>query len=393
MMSSRSVGAPPVAGGAPCVPWLLHMSRRETERILGAIRNARHARRRVALATIVRVRGSAYRREGARILVRDDGWYECLLSGGCLEPAVAEAASRVIATGTPIVIPYDLEEDSVWGVGIGCSGAVDIYIERVDDDAVTAAWLDALERAEPAVLVRRLAGGSGRLFVGEPASQGTLGSAGLDAEAERIARARLQALWPESGTDWIGEVELFFEVNGAPPELVIFGAGSDAEPLARYGWELGFAMTIVDVREALLTAARFPHAALVSSHFSRFQQAVRLTDRSSVVIMNHHLERDRESLRFALASDASYIGVLGPRTRFAKLTSALASEGVVLDDDALQRVRSPIGLAVGAETPEEIALSILGEVLALQRGFDGGFLAGRAASLHRVRSTSALARS
>jgi xanthine/CO dehydrogenase XdhC/CoxF family maturation factor len=109
--------------------------------------------------------------------------------------------------------------------------------------------------------------------------------------------------------------------------------------------------------------------------------------------MNHHLERDRESLRFALSSDASYVGVLGPRTRFQKLTSALEAEGWIVDAASLSHVRSPIGLAIGAETPEEIALSILGEVLALQRGFGGGVLAGRTASLHRARSTSALARS
>ncbi|HET7221289.1 MAG TPA: XdhC family protein [Vicinamibacterales bacterium] len=369
------------------------MNRRETERILGAIRSARQAGQRVALATIVRVRGSAYRREGARILVRDDGSYECLLSGGCLEPAVAEAAARVISTGTPVVIQYDLEEDSVWSVGIGCSGAVDIYIERVDADAVTAAWLDALGRAEPAVLVRRLPGGEGRLLVKDRTLAGTLGAAALDGDAAAHARERLRATWPESGTEWIAGVELFFEVSDTPPELVIFGAGSDAEPLVRYAWDLGFAITVVDVREAFLSAGRFPHASLVSSHFSRFQETVRLTRRSFVVIMNHHLERDRESLRFAVGSDAPYIGVLGPQTRFQKLTTALDAEGFVLDAAARARVRSPVDLALGAETPEEIALSILGEMIALQRGFDGGFLAGRAASLHRSRSSSAFARS
>ena len=372
---------------------VLDMSRRETERILGAVGAARQAGQRVALATIVRVRGSAYRREGTRILVREDGSYECLLSGGCLEPAVADAAARVIATGAPAIIQYDLEEDSIWSVGIGCSGAVDIYIERLDDDLVTAAWLDVLERAEPAVLVRRLPDGVGRLLDRESTSAGTLGTAALDDEASGYARERLRAPWPESGTEWIGGAELFFDVNGAPPDLVVFGAGSDAEPLVRHGWDLGFSATVVDAREAFLNAVRFPHATLVSSHFSRFPERVRLTGRSSVVIMNHHLERDRESLRFALKSAAVYIGVLGPQTRFQKLTNALEADGFALDASALSRVRSPAGLALGAETPEEIALAILGEVLALQRGFDGGFLAGRAASLHRPRSSTALARS
>jgi xanthine/CO dehydrogenase XdhC/CoxF family maturation factor len=174
---------------------------------------------------------------------------------------------------------------------------------------------------------------------------------------------------------------------------VVFGANSDAEPLVRYAWDLGFSVTVVDVREALLDGSRFPHAALVASHFSRFRETVRLTDRSVVVIMNHHLERDRESLRFALESNAAYVGALGPRSRFQKLVAALEADGFQADAAAWSRVRSPIGLAVGADTPEEIAVSILGEVLALQRGFGGGFLAGRSMSLHRARSSSALARS
>src|SRR5262245_476240 len=94
------------------------MNRRETERILEAIRDARQARQRVALATLIRIRGSAYRREGTRILIREDGSYECLLSGGCLEPAVADAAANVIASGRPTIIEYDLEEDSVWSIGV-----------------------------------------------------------------------------------------------------------------------------------------------------------------------------------------------------------------------------------------------------------------------------------
>ena len=369
------------------------MTRRETERILDAIRGVHAAGQRAALATVVRIRGSAYRREGAQIVVRDDGTFECLLSGGCLEPAVVEAASNVIATGVPVVAQYDLEEDSVWSLGIGCSGAVDILIERVEDDAVTRAWLEVLERAEPGVLVRPLAGSRERLLVRETEVLGTLGSAALDRAAAARAAERLHARYPRAGTEPVDGTELFFEVSQPPPELVIFGAGYDAVPLAREAWELGFTVSVVDVRDAFLSRDRFAHAALVSAHFTRFPDAVRLTPRSFVVIMNHHVERDRECLRFALGSPAPYVGVLGPRSRFEKLSSQLQADGFVPEPAALARVRSPVGLALGAETPEEIAVSILGEIIALQRGFDGGFLAGRETSLHRAPERSAVARS
>ncbi len=369
------------------------MNRRETERILSAIRSARAVGARAALATVVRVRGSAYRREGARILVREDGSYECQLSGGCLEPAVADAAAQVIATGRASLKEYDLEEDSVWSLGVGCSGSVDIFIERLEDDPLSRAWLDVLDKAEPAVMVKPLSESDARLLVREDDSAGSLGSPSLDIDAIGRARHRLRAVFPQSGPERMGDTELFFDVSMPPPELVIFGAGSDAEPLERQAWDLGFSVSVVDARSAFLTAERFPHARLVCAHFTRFGELVRLTGRSFVVIMNHHLERDRESLRFAIESPAAYIGVLGPRSRYARLLGGLREDGYVPEAAKATRVRNPVGLALGAETPEEIATSILGEILALQRGFAGGFLDGRETSLHRAVESSALARS
>src|SRR5262245_55910671 len=141
------------------------MDRRETERLLDLIRQANSSGEPAAIATVVRVHGSAYRREGARMVVRRNGSYECALSGGCLEPTVAEAAARVIATGVPAIVSYDLADDSIWGLGIGCSGAVDIRIERIEDDSATRAWLEALDRGDAAALATALSGTSGRMLV------------------------------------------------------------------------------------------------------------------------------------------------------------------------------------------------------------------------------------
>jgi xanthine/CO dehydrogenase XdhC/CoxF family maturation factor len=370
------------------------MDRRETERLLGVIRQARAANERLALATVVRVKGSAYRREGTRMVVRQNGTYECALSGGCLEPAVAGAAAHVIATGEPIIATYDLADDSVWGLGIGCSGAVDIRIERLEDDAITREWLTILERGEAAVLVTPLSGVSGRMIVrSTQAFVGELTNRVLEQEVIARADKRLRTAYPQSGSEWIAGAEIFFEVATRPPELAVFGAGHDAVPVSQLAWMLGFAVTVIDVREAFLSPDRFPGAALVCAHFSQFADKVHLRTGSFVLVMNHHVERDRESLRFSLESDAAYIGVLGPRLRYEKLLADLAQQGYVAASSKLSRVRSPVGLSLGAETPQEVAVSILGEMLALRRGFEGGFLSGSMGSLHRPADRRLLARS
>jgi xanthine dehydrogenase accessory factor len=370
------------------------MHRRETERLLVAIRQAQAAPVRVALATVVRVKGSAYRREGTRMLVRPNGTYAGALSGGCLEPSVAEAALRVIETGEPRIVSYDLADDSLWGLGMGCSGAVDVRIERLDDGAMTRQWLDVLERGDRAVLATPLSGTSGRLLVRAAGEiVGGLGESAIEQQATAHARALLGAPFPRSGPEQIGGSEVFFEISTPPPDLVIFGAGHDTVPLAQQATMLDFAVTIVDVRAAYLTVDRFPAATLVSAHFSQFADAVRLGAGSFVLVMNHHVERDQESLRVALDSEAAYVGVLGPRSRYQMLLAGLAAQGYVSSASSLSRVRSPVGLSLGAETPEEVAVSILGEILAIRRGFEGGFLSGSVGSLHRPEDRRILASS
>ena len=369
------------------------MDRRESERLLEVIRQARAAGEPAALATVVRVKGSAYRREGTRMFVRQNGTYECSLSGGCLEPTVAEAAARVIATGEPVIVSYDLADDSVWGLGIGCSGAVDIRIERLEDDAITHGWLTILERGDAAVLVTPLSGVSGRMIVGGVGVIGGLSDAGVEQEATGRARERLRAPYPASGPESIGGAEVFYEITMPPPDLVIFGAGHDAAPVAQLAWMLGFAVTVVDVREAFLAPDRFPGATLACAHFSQFADRVKPRAGAFMLVMNHHVERDQESLRFSLESDAVYIGVLGPRSRYEKLLAGLAAQGYAPDASAITRVHSPVGLSLGAETPHEVAVSILGEILAIRRGFAGGFLSGSVRSLHRPENRRLLASS
>jgi xanthine/CO dehydrogenase XdhC/CoxF family maturation factor len=240
--------------------------------------------------------------------------------------------------------------------------------------------LHLLGRNEAGVLVTPLSGASGRLLVqADGQVVGTLSDSVLQSRVVAEALDRSRASDARSSAEHAGPAEVFYEVSPSLPRLVVFGAGDDAVPLTALAWQLGFGVTVVDVREAFLTSDRFPHAARVSAHSMQFSALVPLDARSFVVVMNHHLERDRESLRFALGSDARYIGVLGPRARYRRLVAGFNWP----TDSIRSRVRSPIGLALGAETPEEIAVSVMGEILAVRRGFGGGFLDGREDSLHR----------
>ena len=268
---------------------------------------------------------------------------------------------------------YDLANDSVWGLGIGCSGAVDIRIERVEDDPITNEWLAILERGEEAVLVTPLSGVSGRMIVrGTREIVGGLSDASIQQDARLQSIERLSGRYPHSGAEHVRTAELFYEVTVRPPALTIFGAGHDAAPVAQLAWTLGCAVTVVDVREAFLSAERFPGATLVHAHFSEFAHKVALHADSLVLVMNHHLERDRESLRFGLESSARYIGVLGPRSRYERLLAGLADR-VTHPSRAgcdTSGVRSAFHSALNAA---EIAIAILAEIVALRRGFEGGF--------------------
>ncbi|WP_135228408.1 XdhC family protein [Deinococcus fonticola] len=358
------------------------MNAAETRLFLAALRAALSRGQETAIATVVGVRGSAYRREGTRMLVLDDASQVCMLSGGCLEAEVVEVALEVIRTGTPSLTHYDLSEDATWGLGIGCGGSVDVRVERVDmNDPVMGAWLDVLGGGGAAVLAVPLQGAGKILVRSDGAVLGQLGP-GLHDFAVTAALERLGLREPRAVTLHAPDGQaVFLDVNTPPPPLVIYGAGHDAMPLSAQAHALGYDVHVIDPREAYLTPARFPGAVLHSlapEELAEFSMPAR----AQVIVMNHHLDRDRLCLHHALKSGAEYVGVLGPRSRAQDLLDALRAEGVTFTEVEMSRLRSPIGLRIGAEAPEEVALSVLAELMAWRRGYDGGFLNGHAGRIH-----------
>ncbi|GGM02949.1 XdhC family protein [Deinococcus aerophilus] len=366
------------------------MNAAETRALLTALNAALDRGQRAAFATVVGVQGSAYRREGTRMLVLDDGAQVCMLSGGCLEAEVVEVALEVIRTGTPTVTHYDLSEDATWGLGIGCGGSVDVRVERVNpQDPVTAAWLSALRGGEPAALAVPLTG-EGRMFIPPGgAVTGGLSPAALQEFAVTVARERLTSLEPRAVTVTAPDgTPVFIDVNTPPPVLVLYGAGHDALPLARGAHDLGYEVHVIDPRAAYLTPGRFPGATL---HDLAPEELDRFTPpaRAHLMIMNHHLDRDRTCLHHALKSGAAYVGVLGPLSRAQGLLEELVAGGVTFSAAELGRLRAPVGLRLGAEAPEEVALSILAELMAWRRGYDGSFLSGHAGRIHDAQTHAA----
>ena len=358
------------------------MDSSELELIWQGLETARVSGQRAALCTVVRVRGSAYRREGAKMLVLEDGHHVCMLSGGCLESEVALAAQQVIADGQPRTVSYDLSEEVVWGLGIGCGGSVDVLIQVLD--AELTAWLGTLRTGELSIAATVMSSDSSIERVTVAADGQLEGDLAPELRSGILAVAlqMMGSLYPRSITRRVAGVDVFFDASSPPPALVVFGAGHDAVPLVARALEIGWAVSVVDTRAVFLTSERFGAARLINPGV-RFEFP--LPDKAFCIVMNHHLERDRSSLRFALQSDAAFVGVLGPRTRYMDMLQALRKDGFTPTPMQLTQVRNPIGLDIGAESPSEVALSVMAELIAVRRGFAGGVLNGLEGKIHAAR--------
>jgi xanthine dehydrogenase accessory factor len=361
--------------------------------VLGAIESLSARGERMALATIVAVRGSTYRRPGARLLVPEDGAPIGNISGGCLEGDVADAARIVMEEGRARLAGWDLtaDDDAVWGLGLGCNGAIEVFIEPADRAAEVAhALRAALEEERPISVVTVLESGTeavapGARIVARPGGEveGTLGDPGLDAEAAAAARDLLGAERSEIRT-FTGEVRAFVEVLEPPLRLLVCGAGHDAIPLVRTAAGIGWSPVVVDDRPAFLTPERFPEAAtfVTLEEPSQVAKLAPIDGRTCVVVMTHNFLRDKEYLRTLLTTPAAYIGMLGPAARTQRLVMELEDEGAEIGDADRSRIHGPAGLDLGAEGPEEIAHAIVAEIVAFRHARGGGFLRDRPGPIH-----------
>ncbi len=361
--------------------------------VLEAIESLSARGERMALATIVAVRGSTYRRPGARLLVPEEGAPIGNISGGCLEGDVADMARVVMDEGSARLAGWDLtaDDDAVWGLGLGCNGAIEVFIEPAEQAAEVAhALRAALEEEHPISVVTVLesedeAVAPGARIVVRPHGdhEGSLGLSVVDAEAIIAARELLVDERSEVRTFEHG-VRAFVEVLEPPLRLLVCGAGHDAIPLVRAARGIGWNPIVVDDRPGFLNEERFPEAAgfVPVEAPEHLAKTAAIDRRTHVVVMTHNFLRDKEYLRSLLDSEAGYIGMLGPSARTQRVLMELGDEGVEISDADRERIHGPAGLDLGAEGPEEIAQAIVAEIVAARHGRAGGFLKERPGPIH-----------
>ncbi len=365
--------------------------------IVTAFQSSVKSGRPVALATVVHVSGSTYRRPGAKMLFSEQGRLAGLINAACLESDLSERARKVIASGRPELINYDTTspDDIVFGLGLGCNGTVEILMEPgqrptlADKFGVFDRCLAKSEQNAVATVIS--AGRAGGIQVGDfvafdqqrrPA--GTLAESQLTSDI--LAKCELGdgATYAESTIPFEGgSVRIFIEVLSPPLPLVIFGAGPDSLPLVDAAKLLGWNVTVVDHRPAYASKQNVPNAdSILLSEPEQFSDHIKLSERHIAVVMTHNFDKDRRLLRVLLQSPCRYVGLLGPTAKFQTLLENLKREGFKPDEEQLGKLHAPIGLDIGAETPEEIAVSIISEIKAVLAGRRGGFLRDRSGPIH-----------
>ncbi len=326
----------------------------------------------LVLATIVHTLGSTYRKAGAQMLIAADGRAAGLLSGGCLEPDLIQRAHLVLADGGARIAQYDTRtsDDLIWGIGLGCEGAMTILLTRLDHehDYQPFAFIDLSRRQH---LAAKFA-----LVIQSRSERFPLGAAFWPDSAPAAPRLVGEALDPLPGQHdrdppAVLEAEdaqfLILPVT-LPPRLLVLGAGPDALPLVRIAALLEWQVTVFDHRPAYAVPDRFPQAhRVVSRPATELELELRQGHYQAAVVMSHHLPSDLRYLQALAAGNVPYIGLLGPAPRRVRLMSELGERAAALAG----RLYGPVGLDIGADTPETIALAIVAEIQAILAGRSG----------------------
>jgi xanthine dehydrogenase accessory factor len=340
------------------------------------------------LVTVVDVQGSSYRLPGARMLIGEGGEMLGTVSGGCLEADVLERASRVLQSGTAEVFRYDTtaQEDSVFSLNMGCRGVIRILLERPKQD-----FIDFCRRLyqtrRDGLAATLISAKTESIQIGERLifDEGNLVKNDFSAEiTENLLPECLSVLQEKKSKLFENNFgEFFLEFIPSPVSLIIFGAGADAIPVADAAKNLGWRVCVVDHRAAFANRERFRAAdEIILTRAENLDKNLAIDENTVAVVMSHNYEHDKNTLRFLLASDARYVGALGPKRRTENILREWREAGVDFSARQLEKLYAPIGLDIGGDTPESIALAIVAEIKSVLANRGGGFLRRRGGSIY-----------
>jgi xanthine/CO dehydrogenase XdhC/CoxF family maturation factor len=362
----------------------------EQNAIITAYHSAKIQETKVALATVVQVDGSAYRRPGARMLITEAGELTGAISGGCLEGDALRKAQTVIFQQESMLVTYDTtdEDDQKFGIGLGCNGIIQVLIEPIDfeDELNPVALLEiAISDRNSGILAtifsvqnaRSAQIGTRFLWKEKVSNKKTIG---IEVELLRKIEANLNL---NSGSQIIqisASHAVFYELIQAPIRLLLFGAGNDAIPLAHLAKLVGIDVVLIDGRASQATLVRFPSVESIRvAPAETALEGIEIDSRTVALLMTHNFEYEVQVLENLLPMQLAYLGILGPRKKSDKLRERLESKGLDLN---WKNVYGPIGLDIGAENSSEIALAALAEIKAVLAGKNGTFLRAKQGPIH-----------
>ncbi|MFN5091242.1 MAG: XdhC family protein [Bacteroidota bacterium] len=371
---------------------------KEIREIINAYNKARKNEKRLALATLVHLNGSSYRRPGARMIVDEEGQLTGAISGGCLEGDALRKAVFCIHTQIPKLVVYDTsdEEDATIGIQLGCSGIIQVLFEPIDEnDPLNPIELlkKAIHKRQNTVLVT--------LYAPQIKKGDTVGTSMLLEDSGEFHNNSTFQLVPDTLMQDIKETltikkssfksynlndytfNAFLSFISPPISLVIVGAGNDAIPLQSIAETLGWEVTIVDGRHTYAKIERFSSACqIIVSKPEKVLQQIPIDEKSVFVLMTHNYNYDYAILKALLDKNIPYIGALGPKKKLDNMITDLKAENIFLNERQKNILYGPVGLELGAETPAEIALSITAEIMSVMHNKKGGSLRNLLTEIH-----------
>jgi xanthine dehydrogenase accessory factor len=375
--------------------WGSYLSMKEIIDIVAAYGEAVKSGKKTALATVVLVEGSAYRRAGARMLITEDGQLTGAISGGCLEGDALRKARMVILQQEPLLVTYDTmdDDDAKLGVGLGCNGIIHILIEPINDNQINPITLlkAVISSRGYAVLVTvfsiedRKAPQPGLCLCLADGKTLQNGLEKLPYKNDLLEDAKNALDNQQSSITAYQGYTAFVECVKPLISLIILGAGNDAIPLTKIAAVLGWNITVVDGRPNYATAERFPSVKnLLVAKPDQVLDSLDINAWTAFVLMTHNYNYEIAFLKELLPIQASYIGILGPRKKLERMLDELETSGTTITQSNLETIHGPVGLDIGSENSEEIALSIIAEIKAVFSSRNGNSLKYKSTVIHSV---------